>query len=819
MSVYGDSSGRLLSDLLLNVLPDGMMILSGAVVVQANASCCELLGFPLTDLIGQNAESLFEAFPDLTAVEGDSLPPETGKSLALRVASGPKVGQILCLSLRLLAGEDCTTKQGCGQYIVSLRAASSLTAYLSEQLRESEAQYRSIFENAQEGIYQTTPDGRYLRVNPALARIYGYPSVNALMAGLTDIASQLYVDPHRRAVFLELMERNGVVHNFEAQIFRQDGSQIWITENARCVRDSSGQIRYYEGTVEDISDRRRREEEIRLLAKVFDSTAEGIAVLDTEGRVYAVNPAFAAVTGQDAAALTGQPLPLVADGLHERSYLTTILERVSQSGTYNGEIFATRRGGEVFPAELSVAPVRLPDGQISHFVLHVADITSRKSDEAYVRFHANYDMLTRLPNRRLVIERLEQALEKCLAEGRKGCVLFLDLDRFKVINDTYGHAVGDELLRMVAKRLRHCTKPDDTIGRLGGDEFLILMTDVAQDQDGIDMADKVLYSLSEPFSLLGTEQFCLPSIGISYFPDHGTTVSDVLRTADIAMYQSKKNAVRRYTIYDPSLSQATPELLSLENDLRLAAARGELELFYQPKVCAHSMDVQGAEALVRWRHPVMGMVSPAEFIPIAEETGLIVPIGRWVLRRACLQMVRWLRNGMDIPSVSVNVSVRQFQDPAFVVSVAQILEETDLPPSRLDLEITESVMSGDVTRAVAILHELKELGVTLSMDDFGTGYSSLNYLKTFPIDTLKIDQTFVRDAARNPKDAAIVTTIVTLAQNLGFSVVAEGVETLDHATLLREMGCNTFQGYWIAKPLPAADFSGFWNDRLTLKGK
>ena len=751
MSVYGDSSGRLLSDLLLNVLPDGMMILSGAVVVQANASCCELLGFPLTDLIGQNAESLFEAFPDLTAVEGDSLPPETGKSLALRVASGPKVGQILCLSLRLLAGEDCTTKQGCGQYIVSLRAASSLTAYLSEQLRESEAQYRSIFENAQEGIYQTTPDGRYLRVNPALARIYGYPSVNALMAGLTDIASQLYVDPHRRAVFLELMERNGVVHNFEAQIFRQDGSQIWITENARCVRDSSGQIRYYEGTVEDISDRRRREEEIRLLAKVFDSTAEGIAVLDTEGRVYAVNPAFAAVTGQDAAALTGQPLPLVADGLHERSYLTTILERVSQSGTYNGEIFATRRGGEVFPAELSVAPVRLPDGQISHFVLHVADITSRKSDEAYVRFHANYDMLTRLPNRRLVIERLEQALEKCLAEGRKGCVLFLDLDRFKVINDTYGHAVGDELLRMVAKRLRHCTKPDDTIGRLGGDEFLILMTDVAQDQDGIDMADKVLYSLSEPFSLLGTEQFCLPSIGISYFPDHGTTVSDVLRTADIAMYQSKKNAVRRYTIYDPSLSQATPELLSLENDLRLAAARGELELFYQPKVCAHSMDVQGAEALVRWRHPVMGMVSPAEFIPIAEETGLIVPIGRWVLRRACLQMVRWLRNGMDIPSVSVNVSVRQFQDPAFVVSVAQILEETDLPPSRLDLEITESVMSGDVTRAVAILHELKELGVTLSMDDFGTGYSSLNYLKTFPIDTLKIDQTFVRDAAPEPQ--------------------------------------------------------------------
>lgn len=806
MSVYGDSSGRLLSDLLLNVLPDGMMILSGTVIVQVNSSGSALLGMPQADLIGQDATVLFKDFPDLPVAEEDQ---PGGYASAARVAVGPQAGQTVCLSLRALDGQGGDAGSPTGQCIVSLRAASAQTEQLSAQLRDSEAQYRSIFENAQEGIYQTTPDGRYLRVNPALARIYGYSSPDALMAGLTDIASQLYVDADRRTAFLGLMDRDGVVHDFEARIFRQDGTVIWITENARCVRDASGQIRYYEGTVEDISERRQREEEIRLLAQVFDSTAEGIAVLDTGGRVYAVNPAFTAVTGHDPADLTGQVLPLVADGLHERSYLTTILERVRDSGTYNGEIFAARRNGEVFPAELSVAPVRLPDGTISHFVLHVADITSRKSDEAYVRFHANYDMLTRLPNRRLVIERLEQALEKCLAEGRKGCVLFLDLDRFKVINDTYGHGVGDELLRMVAKRLRHCTKPDDTIGRLGGDEFLILMTDVAQDQDGIDMADKVLYSLSE--------QFCLPSIGISYFPDHGRTVSDILRTADIAMYQSKKNAVRRYTVYDPSLSQSTPELLSLENDLRLAAARGELELYYQPKVCAHSMDVQGAEALVRWRHPVMGMVNPAEFIPIAEETGLIVPIGRWVLRRACLQMVRWLRNGMDIPSVSVNVSVRQFQDPAFVVSVAQILEETGLSPSRLDLEITESVMSGDVTRAVAILHELKDLGVTLSMDDFGTGYSSLNYLKTFPIDTLKIDQTFVRDAARNPKDAAIVTTIVTLAQNLGFSVVAEGVETSDHAALLRDMGCHTFQGYWIAKPLPAAEFGGFWHERLVLK--
>lgn len=804
MSAGGASSGRLFSDLLLDLLPDGMMILSGGRVIQANAHAAALVGCSLTDLVGRRVVDLFPSLPQGWPRGADDAGVlllewnQTALSLNLRSLDG-----VAGLPASPVPGDG--TEDDSTPWILSVRTVDP---------GASETQYRSIFENAQEGIYQTTPDGRYLRVNTALAKIYGYGSAEDLMAGLTNIGSQLYVDPDSREDFKGRMERDGVVRNFEARIFRQDGSEIWITENARCVRDGAGVIQFYEGTVEDISDRKRAEEEIRLLAQVFDSTAEGIVVLDEAGLVHAANPAFIDITGHALTSLVGSALPMVAEGLHERGYLSSLLERVRQSGTWSGEIFAARQNGEIFPAELSVAAVRSPDGPVRHFVVHVADITSRKSDEAYVRFHANYDMLTRLPNRRLVIERLEQALERSQQDGRRGCVLFLDLDRFKVINDSYGHAVGDDLLRMVAKRLRHCTKPDDTIGRLGGDEFLILMTNIDSPQDGLDMVDKVLYSLSEPFSLLGTEQFCLPSIGVSYFPEHGTSVSDILRTADIAMYQSKKNAVRRYTVYDPSLSQATPEMLGLENDLRLAAARGELELYYQPKVCAHALSVEGAEALVRWRHPVLGMISPGDFIPIAEETGLIVPIGRWVLRRACLQMVRWLRNGMDIPSVSVNVSVRQFQDPAFVGSVAQILEETGLEPGRLDLEITESVMSGDVARAVAILHELKGLGVTLSMDDFGTGYSSLNSLKTFPIDTLKIDQTFVRDAAQSPRDAAIVTTIVTLAQNLGFTVVAEGVETSDHATMLRDMGCNFFQGYWIAKPLPAAEFCGFWSARM-----
>ncbi|HEY1721674.1 MAG TPA: EAL domain-containing protein [Magnetospirillaceae bacterium] len=572
--------------------------------------------------------------------------------------------------------------------LVTMRAGdvAALRAAL-DAARDSEAQYRSIFVNAQEGIYQTTPEGKYVRVNPALARMYGYESPEELVAELTNIATMGYVDAEDRARFRALMDAQDVVHDFEAEFHRRDGSTIWITENARCVRDKEGKLLYYEGTVEDI--------------------------------------------------------------------------------------------------------------------------TARKEAERQIYLQANFDNLTGLPNRRLVMDRLSQALLQSSRDKTRGCLLFLDLDRFKSINDTYGHGAGDEVLRTVARRLRHCVRLSDTVGRLGGDEFVAILRNVGPGNGGTYVAEKILYSLSEPFTLMGTEQFCVPSIGIVYFPDHGTDCDQLLKYADVAMYQAKIGDGRRYAAFDQSMAAQSDERVSLENDLHQAIGKNQLELYYQPKIGGKTQRLLGAEALLRWNHPAQGLVNPAQFIPLAEETGLIVPIGRWVLREACRQLVAWRGEGHEVPSISVNVSMRQFADRSFVAMVRTIIEETGIEAARLDLELTESVMTGDVETALATLQGLKAIGVTLSIDDFGTGYSSLAYLRNFPIDTLKIDQTFVRQMHTSAKDAAIVSTIIALADNLGFDTVAEGVESEAHAQLLGGFGCKQLQGFWIAKPLPGVDFIGF----------
>jgi len=388
-------------------------------------------------------------------------------------------------------------------------------------------------------------------------------------------------------------------------------------------------------------------------------------------------------------------------------------------------------------------------------------------------------------------------------------VLFLDLDRFKHVNDSLGHAAGDELLKLVARRLRQVVRMSDTVGRLGGDEFVIVLTEVANGPIGDQVAEKVVLAMSDPFQVLDTELFCLPSIGITYFPEQADTVEDLIRNADVAMYHAKRSGDQRYLNFADGMVQRSITLMNMENDLRHALNRNELELHYQPKVHYDGRTLVGAEALIRWRHPTRGLISPAEFIPLAEESGLIIPIGRWTLATACQQMMDWRQKGLAPPSISVNVSARQFNDSALIETVRETLKRTGLPGECLDLEITESVMTGDVERAVITLSTLKAMGVTLSMDDFGTGYSSLNYLKTFPIDTLKIDQTFVRDLGLNPKDTAIVATIVSLARNLGFKVVAEGVETDAQAELLRENNCRLFQGYWISRPLAVDDFTAY----------
>ncbi|MCA1940842.1 MAG: EAL domain-containing protein [Caenispirillum bisanense] len=782
---------------LLDHLPDGVAVLAQGRIVFANAAFATLAGRPVIRLLGGSLDELLGDDLDLTA---DALAHD-GDDRILAFALG---GRTLTLHVRRLSDT----------HACALLTDISEQQAVEQALREAERRWRGIFENAVEGIYQSTPQGGYIQVNPALARIYGYDGPRELMDGLTDIAGQLYVDPQARDRFKALMERAGMVREFEAQIRRKDGEVIWITENARCVRDDHGRLMYYEGTVEDITARKQAEEEIRMLAKVFESVAEGILLIDEGQVVRAVNPAFTAMTGYAAEDLVGRPAHLLAPGFHEKNLEREMWSAAAEQGLWRGEVWAERKDDRPFLMDLSVTTVRDERGAILRYVAAATDITRRKGDEERIRFQANYDQLTRLPNRHLITDRLEQAVLRARRTGTRVCVLFLDLDRFKYVNDSYGHAAGDELLKLTARRLRHCVRMSDAVGRLGGDEFLIVLPDCGPGNIGSYIAEKVLYSMSEPFSIVGRELFCVPSIGITYWPQDGEDATALIRHADVAMYHAKRGGERRYAAFEPHMAQRSLAVLTMENDLRVAVARNEFELHLQPKVDAATQAVVGAEALIRWQHPQLGLVSPMQFIPLAEESGLIMPIGRWILREACRLMVQWRAEGIAPASVSVNVSPRQFGDQGLLATVAQILEETGLPPQCLDLEITETVMSGDVERVVATLEAIKAMGVTVSVDDFGTGYSSLNYLKTFPIDTLKIDQTFVRDLlASSGKDAAICSTIITLARNLGFSTVAEGVETAEHAGALRAMGCDMLQGYWISRPLPAEAFGRFLRER------
>ena len=542
---------------------------------------------------------------------------------------------------------------------------------------------------------------------------------------------------------------------------------------------------------------------------LFNNLVEGGMLLDYCGRICEVTPSFSAMTGLEAAFLKGRLPVFFKDASCESVNFSHMLHEARQAGRWSGELFVQVQNKQTTPVDVLIVFVRNQSNLLEHFLVQVADVSERKSDKAWVRFHANYDLLTRLPNRHLLIQRLDAALKNASDRGRQGGVLLLNLDRFKIINDTFGYAIGDELLRLVAQRLGNCVGIEGSLGRLGGDEFLVILPEMKVSETAAALARRIQHEMQTPFFLGVSDQFCQVSIGVAIFPDGELEANDIVRNAGVAMRASRRETTEPYAVYSTAMSDTASMCLNLENDLRHASSRGELDIFYQPKVCSESLTVRGAEALLRWQHPIYGSISPAHFIPLAEETGLIVSIGRWVLQRVCQQMSAWQKLHVPVGSISVNVSLRQFQDREFTQCLRSILEETKIDPKSLDLEITESVMSGDMARTVAALWELKGLGVTLSVDDFGTGYSSLNWIKGFPIDTLKIDRTFVHDLDRDSKNVAIVSAIVTLAQSLGFDLVAEGIEKEVHATFLHEMGCKVLQGFLFSKPLPPADFVQF----------
>ncbi|MDD5390135.1 MAG: EAL domain-containing protein [Gallionellaceae bacterium] len=550
----------------------------------------------------------------------------------------------------------------------------------------------------------------------------------------------------------------------------------------------------------------RAGEALRQSAAVFESTRDGVLITDLGPRIVAINRAYSEITGYSEAEVLGNNPSILQSGRHDRAFYQALWASVSETGHWQGEIWNRRKNGEIYPQWLSISTVRDEWGEACNYVGVFTDMSQIRQSEERLDHLAHYDPLTDLPNRLLVQSRLQHAIERAERHDYRVAALYIDLDRFKTVNDSLGHPIGDELLAALARRLSSRLREEDTLARLGGDEFLLVLEFVAQPEHAAAVAQSLIDQLVVPFNLpSGHEVFVGVSIGISLFPDDAETVTELIQHADVAMYQAKQRGRNTYSFHTEALSTAASERLSLETHLRHALERDEFVLHYQPLIEAHSGQIFGVEALVRWQPPGEALVPPDKFIPIAEETGLIVPLGEWVLRTACAQARTWLDTGLPPLVMAVNLSGRQFQAVDMVELVRAVLLDTGLPASYLELELTESVIMGQADQAIATLDALKALGVRLAIDDFGTGYSSLAYLKRFPIDKLKIDRGFVDGLADDPNDREIAATIIAMARNLRLEVLAEGVETRQQLEILGAMGCDAYQGYLFSRPIPAEE--------------
>jgi diguanylate cyclase (GGDEF)-like protein/PAS domain S-box-containing protein len=696
------------------------------------------------------------------------------------------------------------------------RAADELT-HSNQQLQaeiighqKAEATFRAMFESATSGIFQTTADGYYLNCNPTLARIYGYESTDELKNSVKDIKRQLYVEDGTREKFIDLMRQHASVCGFEARIYRKDGSIIWITETARTVRDEAGNFLYYEGFVSDITARKQAEEALReseeRYALAVCGANDGLWDWNLRtGQVY-FSTRWKEMLGLSAdrvGALPEEWFKLVHQDDLESVQSAIAAHREQITPHLEIEHRMRHTDGRYRWMLVRGIAIRDPSGRATRMAGSLTDITAAKEAEEQLLRDALHDGLTGLPNRALFLDRLERSITRIGRDpAHHFAALFIDLDRFKVVNDSLGHVAGDQLLMAFAGRLIACLRPSDTVARLGGDEFTVLLEDPHAPDDAIGVAERILATLKEPFSLDGHEIFVTASIGIAYSSAGYTRPQDVLRDADTAMYRAKAQGKSRYQVFDTAMHARAVKLLQTENDLRRAIDRNEFEIHYQPILQIGVRRIKGFEALIRWRHPERGLISPADFIPVAEETGLILPIGRWILNEACRQAAAWHAmfpaNPMDI---NVNLSGKQFSQSDLVEQVMQVLHETKLPAKHLTLEITESVVMENPEATVSTLHRLKALGIQINIDDFGTGYSSLAYLQRFPVDTMKIDRSFVSRIGEGVENAEIVRTIVALAHNLNMKVTAEGIETAEQLEQLEALECESAQGFFLSRPL------------------
>lgn len=668
---------------------------------------------------------------------------------------------------------------------------------------------KSLVSTIPDLVWLKDPDGVYLSCNPVFEKFFGYSEQE--IAGKTDYD---FVDKALADFFRE-NDRAAM----EARASRVNEEQLTFAIGGYCgqfetiktpMYDGQGGLIGVLGIARDISERKRADAELRIAATAFEAH-ECMMITDANSVIIRVNQALIDETGYAFDEIIGQTPRLFRSGRHDEDFYKAIWESLLGTGKWQGEVWDRRKNGEIYPKWLTVSAVTGVDGVATHYVGLHFDITERKAAEDQIRHLAYYDPLTQLPNRRLLMDRLQHALASRLRSNREGALLFIDLDNFKTLNDTLGHAIGDLLLQQVAHRLESCVREGDTVARLGGDEFVVLLEGLSENipeaaEQTEAIGGKIIVALNQPYQLAAHECHSTPSIGATLFNGHQQAMDELMKQADIAMYQAKKAGRNTLRFFDSKMQESVDLRASLENDLRKALELQQFQLYYQIQIDAMGR-ATGAETLIRWIHPERGLVPPFQFIPLTEETGLILPIGLWVLETACAQLEAWKHDALrrDL-TLAVNVSAQQFRQADFVAQVQATVQHHGIDPTRLKLELTESMLVKDIENIITVMHTLKQTGIQFSMDDFGTGYSSLQYLKRLPLDQLKIDMSFVRDMSVEGGDNTIIQTIIAMAHSLRLNVIAEGVETEQQRELLSFYGCHHYQGYLFGKPVPIEQF-------------
>ncbi|MCL6263813.1 EAL domain-containing protein [Craterilacuibacter sp. RT1T] len=767
--------------------------------LMVNKACAYLVGSSPELMVGKTPEELF---PPEQADKLNALGEQVLASLAPCEAEATMLvgGQELTL---LVSQFPLFDSHGHPAGIGTIGSDISLRYQEEKQKRESMEKYRAVVEQSLVGIF-IQQDGLLIYLNPTLAQMGGY-SVDELQNVPLD--SMLVEDEVERInqQIIQRQQANLEILCFPTRLKHKNGSAIDIEVHSRLI-EYGGRMAFI-GVAINVTDRVAAQGELRLAAKVFENSAEGILIADANGTIVTVNEAFSRITGYSRQEAVGRCSRMLRD-LDVNGGLR---EDLARSGHWQGEMYDRRKNGEWYPAELTISVVQDSDGGMLNYVGVFADITERKQAEERLHFLANHDPLTTLPNRSHLIGHLDTALGGGGDDGFRLALMFIDIDRFKLINDSFGHRTGDDILCEISRRLTYVSGRYGMVARLGGDEFTLIV----EEYEGLEqlgrIAEEVQAELAKPLQVEGQVLFVTGSIGISLYPHDGKDAHTLLKNADAAMHRAKERGKNAWQFFDADMNTQSVERLLLENALRQALEKNEFELHYQPQVDSNTLQLVGVETLIRWRHPQLGLVSPARFIPLAEETGLIKPIGAWVLQEACRQLARWDEAGQVVPRVAVNLSPRQLEQADLLAVVDAALEAAAIDAERLELEITESMLMQRPEEAVRILNQLKMLGVKLSIDDFGTGYSSLSMLKRFPLDYLKIDRSFVEGLPGDEDSGAIAQAIIAMARKLRYTVIAEGVETAEQGDFLCSNGCNILQGYYYSRPLPVAELEAFFS--------